>query len=72
MSEFTKNIGIDGMQCNHCKMTVEKALGGLNGVTSVDVSLENKNATIYSKNEVSNGDIEKVITDAGFSVTGIK
>ncbi len=72
MSEFTKNIGIDGMQCGHCKMTVEKALSGLNGVTSVDVSLESKNATIYSTNEVSNGDIEKVITDAGFTVTGIK
>lgn len=42
MNEFIKTIRIEGMQCNHCKMSVEKALNELDGVIKVEVSLEDK------------------------------
>ncbi len=66
-----KTVSIEGMQCNHCKMTVEKVLGALEGVTKVEVSLENKNAIIESSKEIDNNKIEEVIKEAGFTVAGI-
>lgn len=71
MSEIIKTINIEGMQCNHCKMSVEKALKGLSGVIKVEVSLENKKAIIESQKEIDNDKIKDVITEAGFQVTEI-
>ena len=64
----TKIIKIEGMQCNHCKMSVEKALSAIDGVTKVEVSLENKNAIIESKIEINNNEIKKIIEEEGFTV----
>ncbi len=69
--KFMKTILIEGMQCNHCKMTVEKVLGAIEGVTNVEVSLENKNAVIEYNKEIDDSKIEEVIKEAGFEVTGI-
>lgn len=63
-----KTILIDGMQCNHCKMTVEKVLGAIDGVTKVEVNLENKTAIIESSKEISEDIIKTVIEEAGFKV----
>lgn len=71
MSKFTKTINIEGMQCNHCKMSVEKALNELDGVTKVEVILENKKAIIESEKEIDNDIIKDTITEAGFQVTDI-
>ena len=71
MSKFVKTVSIEGMQCNHCKMSVEKALKELDGVLSVEVSLENKQAKIESQKEISNDDIKEKIIDAGFEVKEI-
>lgn len=72
MNEFVKIINIEGMQCNHCKMSVEKALGKLDGVTEVEVSLENKQAVIKSKEEIDNNKINEAITEAGFKIKEIE
>lgn len=65
----TKTIIVEGMQCNHCKMTVEKALGALDGVTRVDVNLDNKNVIIESNVEIADNKIKEAIEEAGFSVS---
>ena len=62
----TKTITIEGMQCNHCKMTVEKVLGAIDGVEKVDVNLENKTATIETSKEVADVKIKQAIEEAGF------
>ena len=72
MSENTKTILIEGMQCNHCKMTVEKALGSIEGVSNVEVSLEDKKAIIKSNKEIENSKINSAIEEAGFVVKEIK
>lgn len=61
-------ILIEGMQCNHCKMTVEKALQAIEGVTKVEVSLEEKKATIEIAKEIEKSEIQKVIEEVGFTV----
>lgn len=72
MNEMVKTIYIEGMQCNHCKMTVEKALGELESVTKVEVSLEDKKAVIELQKEIEDGKIKEIIANAGFEVTGIE
>lgn len=63
-----KTISIEGMSCNHCKMSVEKALSSIEGVTKVEVSLENKNAVIESSKEIDDNKIRQVIEEIGFTV----
>ena len=72
MSEFVKEISIEGMSCNHCKMSVEKAVGNIKGVTSVEVSLENKNAIVKSNVELDEDKIKNAIEEEGFKVVDIK
>ena len=72
MEGNTKIIIIEGMQCNHCKMTVERVLNSIDGVTNAVVNLENKTATIELNKEIDNNKINEAITEAGFIVEEIK
>lgn len=67
-----KIISIDGMCCDHCAARVEKALSAVSGVVSADVKLKKKLAVVRSREEISDEEITKVITDAGYTVTGIE
>lgn len=48
-----KKMLINGMMCNHCKMTVEKALKAVPGVADAQVDLDAKTATIALNGDVS-------------------
>ncbi len=65
-NEIMKTIKINGMACNHCKMTVEKVLGAIDGVEKVEVSLENKEAVVTLTKEIENTVFKEVIEEAGF------
>ena len=65
-----KTITIEGMACMKCVARVEKALGGLAGVTKVEVSLENKNAVVEAEN-VTDEMLKETVEDLGFDVAGI-
>ncbi len=71
-NKMTKTIYIEGMMCPHCQAHVLKALEAVEGVISVNVSLENKNATVEITNEVNNNTLAKSVTDAGYTVVEIK
>lgn len=68
----SKEILIEGMQCNHCKMTVENALSSIEGVEKVKVILEDKIAIIESNKDIENTKIKEKIEDVGFNVKNIK
>ena len=68
----TKTISIEGMQCNHCKMNVEKALNSMEEVAKAEVNLNDKTATIYLVKEVDNSKLKSIIEDLGFVVKDIK
>ena len=59
-------LKIKGMTCNHCKMRAEKALQGVNGVESVKVDLDAKEAIIMGVAERAK--LIKAIVDAGYTV----
>ena len=70
--KMKKTLSIDGMMCEHCRSHVEKALSAVDGVTSVDVSLENKNAVVSLSKDVSNDVLTAAVTEAGYTVTDCK
>ncbi|WP_320047517.1 heavy metal-associated domain-containing protein [uncultured Ilyobacter sp.] len=41
-----KRIIIEGMMCNHCVNAVSKVLKGIEGISEVRVSLEEKEAVV--------------------------
>ena len=62
-------ISVNGMTCNHCKMSVENALKRLEGVNSAEVSLENKNVTVeFDNSKISLDVLKETIDDTGFDV----
>lgn len=65
----TAKIKVDGMKCGHCKAAVEKALGGLAGVSSVAVDLKDKSVEVkFDTAATSLGAIKEVIEDEGYEV----
>ena len=43
-------LKVDGMSCQHCVNRVHKALTGVNGVESAEVSLEKGQAEVKGRN----------------------
>ena len=69
-ASMEKVISINGMMCQHCVAHVEKALTGVAGVESVNVSLENNNATVTGS--ADDAALTAAVVDAGYEVTEIR
>ena len=62
-------INVEGMSCNHCKISVESALNKVDGVSGAEVNLDAKNVTVKFDSETTNLEQLKVtIDDTGFDV----
>ena len=61
-----KKLLIEGMMCNHCKMTVEKALGAVPGVTAATVDLAAKTATVTLDADVADEALFSAVKAKGF------
>jgi copper chaperone len=65
----TVTIGIDGMTCGGCVASVQRALKRVDGVASVDVSLERRQATVeYAPERADPARLHSAIESAGFEV----
>jgi len=63
----TVTLKIDGMTCGGCVNSVRKVITALNGVHSVDVSLEHAQATVsYDPEKSKVADLKTAVRDAGF------
>lgn len=64
-----KILKVEGMSCSHCVNTVTKAVGGLEGVSNVEVDLDAKTVTVeYDDDKVSLDNIKEAIEDEGYDV----
>ena len=70
--KMTKVISVDGMMCAHCQAHVQKALAAVDGVSAVDVSLENKEATVTLAKDVTDQVLMDAVTEAGYTPTGCR
>jgi len=66
-----KILTIEGMSCGNCQHHVEEGLKELESVTSVEVNLETKTATVESADEIADDVLKSTISEVGYSVTGI-
>lgn len=65
----SKILNIEGMSCDHCKMAVTRAVSSLEGVGSVEVSLENNTATVeFEESRLQLATIKQAIEDQGYDV----
>jgi copper chaperone len=61
-------IKVKGMSCQHCVMSVTKALGQLDGITNVQVDLAKGEVRFDNTKEVASNRIVKAVEDAGYEV----
>ena len=70
--DMKKELIIEGMSCNHCKMRVEKELNALDQVESAEVVLDEQKAVVEFKEEISKEVLEKIIDEAGYKLIEVK
>jgi copper ion binding protein len=64
-------IKVKGMSCQHCVMSVTKALGQLEGIKNVQVDLAKGEVRFDNLREIPSNRIEKAISDAGYEVVHV-
>jgi copper chaperone len=62
-------INVEGMSCDHCKHSTEKAFKWINGVTSSEVEANGNVEVEFDENQVAFNDFkEAIIEDQGYDV----
>ena len=66
-TEMIKTYKIEGMNCAHCRASVEKAISGVNGVETVEVSLSDGLAKVSGSHD--DDEIFNAVRLAGFDIS---
>ena len=62
-------LSVDGMTCSHCESIVKKAVGSLNGVSSVNVDLADNTVSVQlDPSAVNEQQIRNAIEEKGYQV----
>ncbi|MDH3259489.1 MAG: copper ion binding protein [Acidimicrobiia bacterium] len=65
----TQSISVPDISCNHCKMSIEGAVGALSGVDKVEVHIEPRTVDVeYDDQSVSIDAIYAAIQEQGYEV----
>jgi copper chaperone len=64
-------LKVKGMSCQHCVMSVTKALNQLDGVKNVQVDLAKGEVRFDNTKNIKSDQIQKAITDAGYQVVAV-
>ena len=64
-----QTLNVNGMMCPKCVARVEKALNGVEGVTQVEVSLDDKNAVVTAADGVDAQVLVDAVTKAGYEAS---
>ena len=65
----TKTFNVPGISCGHCKNAIEGEVGGLDGVSSVDVDVDTKLVTVDGT--ADDAQIRDAIEEAGYEVAPV-
>jgi copper chaperone len=63
-----EKIKIQGMSCQHCVMSVTKALGTIPGIKNLKVDLVKGEATFENTQNMAMANIRKTVEEAGYKV----
>ena len=65
-----KQLTVEGMSCEHCKMNVERALSSFEGVNDVEVDLSDKSVSFsYDESSVDLASVKAAIEEKGYLET---
>ncbi len=67
-SQMATTLKVKGMSCQHCVMSVTKALAQLEGVKNIQVDLAKGEVRFDNTKEVASNRVEKAIKDAGYEI----
>lgn len=67
-----KIITIEGMHCEHCAASVEKAIAQIDGVKDAKVYLAKKVCTAKLSREIEDDAIKSAIKEIGFEVISVE
>ena len=63
----TLTLSVPGMTCGHCEAAVKQEVGGVPGVSGVDVDLDTKDVVV-SGTDLDRDAVVAAIDEAGFDV----
>ncbi|CAL9593520.1 hypothetical protein SUDANB6_05308 [Streptomyces sp. enrichment culture] len=61
---------VSGMSCGHCKATLTRVIGELDGATGVEVDVDTGRVTVTSAAEPDDALIAEAVDEAGYALTG--
>ncbi len=61
-------LKVKGMSCQHCVMSVTKALNQLDGIKNIQIDLAKGEVRFDNTKSVASDRIRNAITDAGYEV----
>ena len=61
-------LDVPDISCDHCKMSIEGAVGELAGVAQVAVSVEDRTVDVSFNDTVTQADIVGAIKEQGYEV----
>lgn len=66
---ITTTYRVTGMTCGHCVSSVTEELSKVDGVTAVEVNLDNGYVTVTSSTELDSKAVQTAIEEAGYALT---
>lgn len=65
----SKTYSVPDVSCGHCKATIEKALGNMAGIVSVEVDVEGKTVLVsFDEQQIDEGQITSTLAEEGYPV----
>ncbi len=64
----TTEYMVTGMTCQHCVDAVAKEVGGIHGVTCVDVDLDSGRVSVISEQPVDDAAVRAAVDEAGYEL----
>jgi len=66
MTDLTLNV--PDIHCDHCKYSIESAVGGLEGVQKVEVHIDERTVNVSFDDPANQQSISNAIEDVGYVV----
>ncbi len=69
MAQNAVVLSVEGMSCNHCKASVEKALKTLEGVEKAQVDLQKAEVEVeFNPDKITKEELQDAIRTAGYEI----
>ena len=65
-------LSIEGMHCASCASNIERSLKKISGVKEASVSLMLKKGTVNTEEDISDEELKKAVSRAGYKLTGVE